>query len=200
MTLTSETDSREETRLGDRRDDSDIGSSDGGEMNCDFDEVVRRHQPQVARLAHRLLGWRDRDAVEDVVQEVFLIAWRRMKSFRGDSSLGTWLIGITINQCRAQRRRSLLRLKWLREAFATGNSSQPIADGPAAGEETSQQVRDAVARLPPRDREVIVLFYLEALSVAQIAQLLGVKNNAIEVRLHRARTRLKTQLAGLIGD
>ena len=67
-------------------------------------------------------------------------------------------------------------------------------------EETSQQVRNAVAALPPRDREVIVLFYLEELPVAQVAQLLGAKPNAIEVRLHRARQRLKTQLAGLIGD
>ena len=75
---------------------------------------------------------------------------------------------------------------------------QPAA---AADDETRrQQVRDAVAALPPRDREVIVLFYLEDLPVAQIAQLLGVKNNAIEVRLHRARQRLKTQAGGLLGD
>ena len=182
-TLTFQT--REDTRLGKPRDDI-----------CDFDAIVALYQLQVARLAHRLLGWRDRAAVEDVVQEVFLVAMTRLKGFRGDSTLSTWLTGITINQCRAHRRRSMLRLKWLREKCNRHETNHQ----PANADETSQQVRDAVALLPRRDREVIVLFYLEEFSVAQIAQLLDVKNNAIEVRLHRARQRLKTQLAGLIGD
>ena len=175
---------RQDTRLGDPREDI-----------CDFDAIVARHQPQVARLAHRLLGWRDRAAVEDVTQEVFLVALTRLKDFRGDSTMSTWLAGITINQCRAHRRRSVLRLKWLRETWNRHDANQPPDP-----QETSQRVRDAVAQLPPRDREVIVLFYLEDFSVAQIAVLLGVKNNAIEVRLHRARQRLKTQLADFIGD
>jgi RNA polymerase sigma-70 factor (ECF subfamily) len=183
-TLTFQT-RAQDTRLGDPRDDI-----------CDFDAIVARHQPQVARLAHRLLGWRDRSAVEDVVQDVFLVALTRLKGFRGDSTVATWLAGITINQCRAHRRRSFLRLKWLGEKWNRHDTNHQPPDV----EETSQRVRDAVGRLPLRDREVIVLFYLEDFSVAQIAQLLGVKNNAIEVRLHRARQRLKTQLAGLIGD
>ena len=182
--LTSQTD-REDTRLGNPRDDS-----------SNFDEIVARYQPQVARLAHRLLGWRDHAGVEDVVQEVFLVALTRLDTFRGDASLSTWLSGITINQCRAHRRRSLLRLRWLREKWNRHDSTHQ----PPEVDETSQQVRAAVAELPPRNREVIVLFYLEEFSVAQIAELLGVKNNAIEVRLHRARQRLKTQLAALIGD
>lgn len=181
-TLTSQT--REDTRLGDPREH--IG---------DFDEILARYHPQVARLAHRLLGWRDQQAAEDIVQEVFLVALTRLKAFRGESSIGTWLSGITINKCRAHRRRALLKLKWLRQVWdRPGTNHQP------ADEETSQQVRDAVAQLPPRDREVIVLFYLEDFSMAQIAQLLDVKRNAIEVRLHRARQRLKTQLAPLMGD
>jgi RNA polymerase sigma-70 factor, ECF subfamily len=187
-TLTVQT--REDTRLGDRRDDIDAAAP------RDFNQIVALHHEQVSRLAHRLLGWRDRDAVDDVVQEVFLVALRRLKSFRGDSSLRTWLMGITINECRSYRRRSVLRLTWLRDLWSRRND-----DGKSPlREETSRQVRDAVAQLPPRDREVIVLFYLEGLSVSQIAQLVAVKNNAIEVRLHRARQRLKTQLAGLIGD
>ena len=183
-TLTFQT--REDTRLGDAREDN----------RCcrDFDQLVARYQPQVARLAHRLLGWRDREAVEDVVQEVFLVALRRHSSFRGESSLGTWLTGITINKCRDHRRRSVVRLKWLQRLWRYPETNHDSKD------ETAQQVRDAVAELPPRDREVIVLFYLEGLPVAQVAELLGAKNNTIEVRLHRARQKLKAKLAGLIGD
>jgi len=183
-TLTFQT-RAQDTRLGYPRDDI-----------CDFGALVARYQPQVARLAHRLLGWRDRQAVEDVVQDVFLVALTRLKNFRGDSTLSTWLTGITINQCRAHRRRSMLRLKWLREKWNRHDTNHQ----PRGVDETAQQVRDAVGQLPPRDREVIVLFYLEDFSVAQIAQLLGVKNNAVEVRLHRARQRLKTQLTDLLGD
>ena len=179
---------REDTRLRELREHID-----------DFDQFVARHHVQVARLAHRLLGWRDRDAVDDVVQEVFLIALTRLKDFRGDSSLATWLMGITVNQCRAHRRRSALRLRWLRQMWSRPDTNHQPATA-ADGDETSRQVREAVADLPTRDREVIVLFYLEDFSVPQIAQLLGAKNNTIEVRLHRARRRLKTKLAGLFGD
>jgi RNA polymerase sigma-70 factor (ECF subfamily) len=185
-TLTAQT--REETRLRELREQID-----------DFDQIVARHQAEVARLAYRLLGWRDREAVDDVVQEVFLVALTRLKNFRGDSSLATWLMGITVNQCRAHRRRSTLRLTWLRQRW-TGTSATEQPPAANDGDETSRQVRDAVAALPSRDREVIVLFYLEDFSVAQIAQLLGLKNNAVEVRLHRARQRLRTKLAGLLGE
>jgi RNA polymerase sigma-70 factor (ECF subfamily) len=164
-----------------------------------FERLVHEHQPAVRRLAYRLLGWRG--DIEDVVQEVFLIALRRLPTFRGESSVSTWLMGITINQCRSQRRRSLVRLRWLRRLMESKSATPLEATSPTGlAEETSQQVREAVAQLPPRDREVIVLFYLEELPVAEIAKLTGNKPNAIEVRLHRARRRLKTQLAGLIGD
>ena len=179
---------REDTRLREIREHID-----------DFDQIVARHHAQVARLAHRLLGWRDRDAVDDVVQEVFLIALTRLKDFRGDSSPATWLMGITVNQCRAHRRRAALRLTWLRQMWSGAETNHEPATT-ADDDETSRQVRDAVAALPPRDREVIVLFYLEDCPVAQIAQLLGAKPNAIEVRLHRARQRLKTKLASLLRD
>ena len=180
---------REDTRLREPREHID-----------DFHQIVARHHAPVARLAHRLLGWRDRDAVDDVVQEVFLIALTRLKGFRGDSSLATWLMGITVNRCRVHRRRSALRLTWLRRMWSRAETNREPATSAGDDDETSRQVREAVADLPPRDREVIVLFYLEDFSVAQIAQLLGAKNNAVEVRLHRARRRLKTKLAGLFGD
>ena len=191
-TLTSQTVTRtgEDMRLGDSRDETgDVAHEQS------FDDLVRLHQPAVARLAHRLLGWRDRDAVEDIVQEVFLVALRRLEGFRGNSSLGTWLMGITLNQCRAHRRRSMLRMRWLRRLRDAGGKASP-----EPGDDTTEAVRWAVADLPPRDREVIVLFYLEQMPVAEIGRLLGARNNAIEVRLHRARQRLRERLAGLMGD
>jgi RNA polymerase sigma factor (sigma-70 family) len=158
-----------------------------------FDTLVCIHAPRVRRLARRLLGWNG--DVEDVVQEVFLTALKRMGSFRGDSSVATWLTAVTINQCRTHQRRALLRLDWLRR----WKPSEPHPDNPGR-DEVGQRVRQAVAKLPQRDREVIVLFYLEELPVADIAELLRISNNAVDVRLHRARARLKPLLGDLMSD
>jgi RNA polymerase sigma factor (sigma-70 family) len=163
-------------------------SADRASGNSNFESLVCRHQAAVTRLAYRLLGWRH-EAVEDVVQEVFLAALMHLDRFRGEAEVATWLTRITINCCRTLRRRNLVRLRWLRRQRPTDTA--PAGDADA---DTGQRVRDAVARLPARDREVIVLRYLEQLEIGEIARLLGTKHNAVEVRLHRARTKLRTLL------
>ncbi len=154
-----------------------------------FDQLVRDHHQAVTRLAYRLLGWRG--DVEDVVNDVFLAAFKKLDRFRGESSPWTWLAAITINRCRSARRRKFLPWRWLQrqDRSSEESSSQRIEHN-----ETNQRVRDAVAKLPATDREVIVLFYLEELSGAQISKIIGVKENVINVRLHRARKRLKELL------
>lgn len=162
-----------------------------------FDALVADHEPMVRRLAWRLLGWRG--DVDDVVQDVFLIALKKLHTFRADAKVSTWLATITLNRCRSQRRRELLQLNWLRRQWhvsdaEVSNAAQPEKD------EVAQRVREAVQSLRPRDREVIVLFYLEQLPVKEMSTLLGVSENAIDVRLHRARQRLKDRLNDLGQD
>jgi RNA polymerase sigma-70 factor (ECF subfamily) len=156
-----------------------------------FDQLVRDHHQAVTRLAYRLLGWRGE--VEDVIHDVFLAAFKKLHRFRGESSPWTWLATITINRCRSTRRRKFLPWRWLerQDRSFEESSSERIEQ-----KETNQRVRDAVAKLPATDREVIVLFYLEEMSVSQISKMIGVKETAINVRLHRARKRLKE----LLGD
>jgi len=163
-----------------------------------FEQLVTLYQPRVLRLAHRLLGWGD--GAEDVVQDVFLAALRKAGTFRGDASLWTWLTLITLNHCRTYRRRNLLRLR--AQALLSSRPSRQAepSDRPAIEDESAKQVRSAVAGLGPKDREAIVLFYLEHRSAAQIAQLLSISENAVEVRLHRARARLKRSLETLMKD
>lgn len=189
----------EGTGLADATDDKLPPSALAAEEAAAFEQLVCCHQAAVARLAHRLLGWRDREAVEDIVQDVFLIALRRLKDFRGESSVRTWLISVTINCCRSHRRRSLVRLRWLRQVFSTTALVDDAANRTHA-QETSREVRDALCKLAPPDREVIVLFYLERMPAAEMAVLLGVRVATVNVRLHRARTRLKKHLTHLIGD
>jgi RNA polymerase sigma-70 factor (ECF subfamily) len=156
-----------------------------------FEEMVALYQARVTRLAHRLLGWGGDP--EDVAQEVFLVAMRKAKDFRGQASLWTWLATITVNRCRRQLRRQAL---WRRFVSARSREETAVAaDRGALQDETHRRVRDAVAALPARDREVIVLYYLEECPAVEIGELLRATPNAVQVRLHRARGRLSAALA-----
>jgi len=151
-----------------------------------LDEVIERYQLDVTRTVRRLLGWRG--DVEDVVQEVFLAALRRHRTFRGQSSLKTWLIAIAIRRCRSQRRRF-----W--KSWLLPQREESPADESIQRDEVAEQVRIAVRKLGTKEREVVVLYYLEELSVAEVAKILGISEGAIDVRLHRARKKLKEMLS-----
>jgi RNA polymerase sigma-70 factor (ECF subfamily) len=164
-----------------------------------FEQLVAAHEPRVRRLAHRLLGWHEGASdVDDVVQDVFLAALKNLSRFRGEASIATWLTRVTINRCRTHRRRQFLRLRWLRRQRSPADA--PPADESDVAKETSSKVRLAVQQLSARDREVIVLFHLEELCASEIIALLGISRGAFDVRLHRARQRLKTKLADLMDD
>jgi RNA polymerase sigma-70 factor (ECF subfamily) len=152
-----------------------------------FDRLVAEYQRPVTRLVHRLLGWRG--DVEDVVQDVFLAALKNFDRFRGEATAWTWLAAIAINRCRSYRRRRLLEFRWL--SRAKQEKSTAGVDRRVEPDETAQRVRKAVTALPIRDREVIVLYYLEEMTVADMAKTIGSSPGAIDVRLHRARTKLR---------
>src|SRR5437763_8474204 len=130
-----------------------IALADGGEQDlasrlarsdsAAFEQLVALHAPRIRRLAFRLLGWRG--DVDDVVQDVFLAALCHLERFRGEASLSTWLTRVTINRCRTQHRRHLLRLRWL--AQRTRPAAAQAADVQAARDETSARVRLAVQNL-----------------------------------------------------
>jgi len=131
-----------------------------------FAELNRRYGSRLLRLAHRLLGYRD-EAAQDAVQDVFARLLSRPVAIAASGDLEKWLVTVVVN------------------APAKTQTSAP------ADVETHEFVRHAVRQLPPRDREVIVLHYLEEMPVEQIGVILKLKRNAVEVRLHRARQRLK---------
>jgi RNA polymerase sigma-70 factor, ECF subfamily len=160
-----------------------------------FERLVADHQPRVARLAQRLLGWKS-DDVDDVVQEVFVSAWKALPQFRGDSSISTWLFRLTLNECRRQRRRRIMRLGFLKR-FATHRPQIQESD-PLDQDERLAIVRQAIARLPLKYRQIIVLRYLEELDVPEMMRVLNLSRSAIDVRLHRAREMLAHSLGKLV--
>ena len=168
----------------------------GPASTTDLDRLIATHGERLARLAFRLLGWRDE--VDDVVQDVFVAALRNRTTFRLDSEIATWLTRITINTCRTRLRKKRLTLRgWLhlreRAPRASAATSQPAL----ARREEAEVVRSAVRRLPEKYREAVVLRYLEEMEIAEIAGVLELSRNAVEVRLNRARERLRDTLGDL---
>lgn len=159
-----------------------------------FDEVVRQTYAGTYTLAHRLTG--NEEDARDVVQEAYLRAFRSLRRFRGEARFTTWLYRITAN-CS-----STLMARRARHRHEQLGEDEPLADGrvehdpewrAAAGEERAA-VAAALARLPWRLRQVIVLRDIYDLPHSAIAEELGITEAAAKVRVHRARRRLREDL------
>jgi len=164
-----------------------------------FDRIVEENSAEIAAFANQLLGWPG--DVDDIIQDIFFAAFLGLKKFRCDCSIKTWLFTITINKCRTYRHKQMLRLKLLlKTAGQIPLASNRAADKTMTDKETFNRVRRAVKALPPKYREPVVLKYLQELPADKIVKILGISKNALQVRLNRARQRLKKDLAELIED
>ncbi len=164
-----------------------------------FETIAEQHAAAVAALANRLLGWPG--DVDDVVQEVFVAAFLGLREFRSESRLRTWLFIITVNKCRSFRFRRLRRLRCVAlEEAAALESRDRSGEKAALDRETLARVRRAIQVLPRKYREIVVLKYLQGLEAGEIRELLGITDNAMQVRLNRARKRLKEQLGDLLEE
>jgi len=152
-----------------------------------FERLYRQCADQVHAYATRRVGAASAD---DVVNETFLVAWRRLDDVP-ERPL-PWLLGVA-RRVLANRRRADSRAAALRQRLMTeeaGYVGPHEADG-----EVSQRVRQALAGLGERDRELLMLIAWEGLRVHEAAEVLGVRSGTLGVRLHRARRRLAEALA-----
>jgi RNA polymerase sigma-70 factor (ECF subfamily) len=158
-----------------------------------FDDVYRDYFAFVWRSAKRL-GIYDA-ALDDVVQEVFVIVHRRLESFEGRSLLRTWLFGITVRVVRGHKRGAARKTL---ESSVEPDTLHTAASGPAESLETSEAVRLIYAILDELDddrREVFVLAEFEQLPMAAIAATLGINVNTGYARLRAARHAFECALA-----
>jgi len=164
-----------------------------------FNRIVEQYSADIAVLTNRLLGWPG--DVEDVVQDIFLAVFVGLKKFRCECSLKSWLFTITINKCRTYRYKRMLRLKIFSKAAGKMSRTHSRAtDGWLMDNETFNRVRRAVKAMPAKYREPIVLRYLQGLSINESSRILGISENVLQVRLNRARKRLRRELAELIEE
>ncbi len=164
-----------------------------------FRAIVEVHQERVYRLALGLT--RNEHDAEDVVQEVFLRAYRSLDAFRGDARLSTWLYRITVNTAHAAARRRSVRAT---DPLTTDDGIElPVAEGrPAANPERALEsraagaaIRAAVSRLSEAERTVFVLRHEADLPLAEIARATGRAGGTVRNLLFRALRKLRRELA-----
>lgn len=168
-----------------------------------FEVLIERFQHPVYNLILRLVG----DPVEaaDVVQEVFLKVFRKIGSFRGQSSLKTWIYRIAVNEasnhrrsCRRHRGREVEIEPVREETAATGQALVDPCLSPyeqAAGAEVRRQLEEALAQINPDFRAAVVLRDIDGLSYEEIAEVLDVSLGTVKSRILRGREALREALA-----
>lgn len=165
-----------------------------------FEVLLRRHDGRVYRAVRSIL--RDESEAEDAMQAAWVRAYQHLREWAGASSFTTWLLKIAANEAlgRLRRRHHLVPVDDGEDG--DGGIMDPRAENPeerAAAHETVRLLERAVDRLPSPYRSVYVLREIEQLSTAETAQALGLSEEAVKVRLHRARGMLRDLLGEAIG-
>jgi len=150
-----------------------------------YEKLYEMHIGRVFALCVRLCG--DRDMAEDLAQEAFVLAWRKLGSFRGDSAFGSWLYRITTNTVLSYLRkqkpfRNMLDVDKIEEQGQKEDIGLRIS------------LDDAIAGLPDGARAVFVLYSLEGYTHDEIGELLGIAQGSSKAQLHRARQLLQAKL------
>jgi RNA polymerase sigma-70 factor (ECF subfamily) len=165
-----------------------------------LEALLRRQEPRLYRFARRLC--RNPADAEDVLQESLLAAARGIRSFRGASSLSTWLYTIARSHCiKKHRRRRPSEISLEAEEAQSARDRPDAAPDPEATLEARRLQRAlerAIARLDQPYREVLVLRDVEGLTAPEVATVTGLSVAAVKSRLHRARARVREELAPLI--
>ena len=160
-----------------------------------FEELYRAHAGRLYSLIFRMAG--SVQEAEDLLQEVFLTAHRKLGSFRGDSALGTWLYRLAVNQCL-----DFLRGRQAKMARTTGSldeegADEPMAAAPLVPTAISRiDLERAIAQLPAGCRAAFVLHDVEGFEHHEVATMLGVSVGTSKSQVHKARMKLRKLLGG----
>ncbi len=168
-----------------------------GDLNA-FNRLVLHYQDMLYNTAYRVLG--DPALAADATQEAFILAFRKLKSYRG-GSFKAWLLRIVTNACydelRRQKRRPSTPLEPMTENDEEMQNPRWLADPSASPEEQvetfelEQAIQDCIENLPPDFRAVVVLTDIQGLDYKEAASVLKKPLGTIKSRLARARTRLR---------
>jgi RNA polymerase sigma-70 factor (ECF subfamily) len=161
-----------------------------------FEELYRAHAGRLYSLILRMSG--SAHDAEDLLQEVFLTAHRKLGSFRGESTLGTWLYRLAMNHCLDFLRGRQIRMARATDSLDADGVAEPAAPGPLVPSAiTRLDLERAIAELPAGCRTAFVLHDVEGLEHREIAKVLGVSEGTSKSQVHKARMKLRAALGAV---
>lgn len=165
-----------------------VSRAQGGDMAA-FEELYRRNVGRVYALCMRLAG--DPSLAEELAQDVFVRAWERLGTFRGESAFSSWLHPLTVNVALSERR---ARRRRVARVMTTDDLTPFEKPTRTTGPEAGMDLEKALAALPPGARSVFVLHDVEGYRHQEIAEMTGVAEGTSKAQLHRARRMMREAL------
>jgi RNA polymerase sigma-70 factor, ECF subfamily len=168
-----------------------------------FEVLMRRNNRRIYRVARAIV--KDESEVEDVMQQAYVSAYTHLDQFAGAARFATWLTKIAVNEALARVRQSA-RLVEIDEDFEQGEermkelaSDEPNPERQAARRELGGLLESSIDQLPHDHRTIFILREIEGLSTAETAECLGISEELVKVRLHRAKSRLREHIFARVG-
>lgn len=169
-----------------RREQSELAAAVGGDRAA-FDSLAQRYDAELRLFVARRV---DRDAVDDVLQDVWLAVWSALPRFDRRSRFRTWMYGICLNKCKDFYRQQLR----VAGRVPLDDSTLGAADGQQGAVELQDQVQRLVAELSEPQREVVELYYYGELTMPEIATILQRNLNTVKYQFYRAHSELEAKM------
>lgn len=168
-----------------------------GDMDA-FSMLIDRHKDMVYTIALRIT--RSREDAEEVSQDAFLKAYQRLSSFRKESKFATWLYRIVYNESISRVRKKQPAILSLDEEITLNPADEALEEDlfGLEADEQQQVIDQLMATLPEADRVLLTLFYIDDQPVSEIAQVTGLSESNVKVRLHRTRKKISLALNGIM--
>jgi len=169
------------------REVAEVRLAAGGDAAA-FERLYRNHVARVHSLARRMMGT---EAADELTQDVFVRAWQKLGTFRGNAAFSTWLHRLAVNVILVRRRRRTIG----RERYGGDETAADSREIRPSDAETRVSFERGLATLPDGAREVLVLHDVEGYKHREIAAMLGVTDGTSKAQLHRARMLMRAHLA-----
>lgn len=159
-----------------------------------FEELYRQHARRLFSLVLRMIG--SADDAEDLLQEVFLQAHRKLAGFRGESTLGTWLYRLTMNHCLDHLRGRQVKMSRATDSLDAEDAVEPAARAPIVPSAISRMdLERAIDTLPDGCKAAFLLHDVEGFEHREIGEILGVSEGTSKSQVHKARMKLRAILS-----
>jgi RNA polymerase sigma-70 factor (ECF subfamily) len=171
-----------------------------------FAQLMRLHEKQIYNFTYRMLG--SEGEAEDLTQDIFIAAFRGIRSFRGEAKFSTWLYRIALNQARnrikylsrrnffvRQRRRADYGVNTASESIEALPDGAPTPEQWTMTRDLAAQVQECLNHIPLAARQILVLRDIQGFSYDELSEMLSLKPGTVKSRLHRARAAMRECLS-----